>query len=109
MRHGIGLVLLASTVTTAGAQTRTLPYLYFEVWSEKGKFIRPDENGFIVVLNNEKIRLRVLMRVKSCAHYAPSTADNWRGRLGTKPLEVRVIYRADYFELIKAKMAGKTQ
>jgi len=232
--HVIGFVLLASTVTTAGAQTRTLPYLYFEVWNEKGKIISPDENGFINVPNNERIRLRVRMRVKSVeaafemleiqalnqhpdyfkhrpppnitirvmqviarakravpfrivssgggknvtvydvdatldilepketrekhireflawmwewlarerpnsfmrdkeafirqslpvyeesyinnpvgvyeviARYAPSTAENWRGMLTTKPLKVRVIYKADYFDLIKAKSAEKT-
>lgn len=234
VRLVIGFLLLASILTTAGAQTTTLPYLYFEVWNEKGR-VSPDENGFIVVANNERINLRVCMRVKSVeaafemlsiqalnqppdyfkhrpppnitihvkqpiagakrdvpfrilssgggknltvynvaatldileakeirekhireflawmleyvdkenpgglpyfmadqdafikrslpayeeryinnpvgtyevvARYAPSTAENWGGTLRTKPLKVRVIHRADYFDLMKPKRAA---
>jgi hypothetical protein len=62
--HVITFVTLALVMTTVGAQKPTLPYLYFEVWNENGK-LSPDHSGFITVANNERIRLRVCMRVKS--------------------------------------------
>lgn len=64
--HVITFVVLALIVITVGAQKTTLPYLYFEVWNENGK-LSPDENGLITVANNERIRLRVCMKVKSVA------------------------------------------
>lgn len=64
--HVITFVILALIVTTVGAQKTTLPYLYFEVWNENGK-LDPDKSGFITVANNERIRLRVCMKVKSIA------------------------------------------
>jgi len=62
--HVITLVTVALILTTVEAQKPTLPYLYFEVWNENGK-LSPDQSGFITVANNERIRLRVCMKVKS--------------------------------------------
>ncbi|HEY5883611.1 MAG TPA: hypothetical protein VIT88_02945 [Pyrinomonadaceae bacterium] len=60
----ITFVTLVLLVINVGAQKPSLPYLYFEVWNDNGK-VRPDQSGFITVPNNERIRLRVYMKVKS--------------------------------------------
>jgi hypothetical protein len=36
------------------------------------------------------------------ARYTPSTAENWKGVLTTDPLMIRVIFKADFFDVMKA-------
>jgi hypothetical protein len=36
------------------------------------------------------------------ARYEPSTAENWRGVLMTDPLKIRVIFKGDFFDVMKA-------
>jgi hypothetical protein len=36
------------------------------------------------------------------ARYEPSTAENWRGVLMADPLKIRVVFKADFFDVMKA-------
>ena len=37
------------------------------------------------------------------ARYAPSTPGNWKGVLTTDPLKIRVVFKADFFDVMKPK------
>jgi hypothetical protein len=63
-RLGAVAVYLAAAGSIAAAQSRPLPYLSVELWNSNGK-VAPAADGFITVPNNERIRTRVFLRVRS--------------------------------------------
>jgi hypothetical protein len=65
MRH-ISTIAVAFIFAAAAAvpQTRTPPYLYLEAWS-RGGIVQPGTDGFITAANNERIQIRVCLKVSS--------------------------------------------
>ena len=62
MRRLILACACVATSITAGAQTRAVPYLYLEIWNQQG-VVRPGADGFITVANNERVTMRVMLKV----------------------------------------------